>query len=170
MITGSTFTLSKKTVKTSAAALATCIALGISGCAGNLGARDVHSHSVGYINEVSEGTVLSMHPVTISKGESGLGPVAGAVAGGALGSEVGGGRAENIAAAVGGVIIGGLIGAAVENAATTSEGMEYVIQTVDDRKISVVQQPDVLISPGQRVYIIHGERTRIVPIGTPGYS
>ena len=162
--------ITPKRVRISASALAMCVALGISGCAGGLGARDVHGHSVGYVNEVSEGTVLSMHPVTISNSESGLGPLAGAVAGGALGSEIGGGKAENIAAAVGGVIIGGLIGAAIESAATTSEGMEYVIRTADNRTISVVQQPDVIISPGQKVYIIEGERTRIVPFGAPGYS
>jgi len=146
------------------AAVVACLGLIAAGCTSGLGGDDYGRSGVGVPAEAVNGTVVSVRQVRIEGTKSGVGTAGGAVAGGALGSTIGGGRAENIAAGIGGAILGGLIGAAAEEGVTRQTGMEYTIQLERGDTIVVVQGDDQPVAlAGQPVRVLYGDRVRIQP-------
>lgn len=134
----------------------------INGCAQNVSPNTYQTSEVGVANKVVSGVIVSKRTVNIDA-NSGVGGLAGAVAGGAAGSVVGGSTASNIIGAVGGAVIGGLAGSAIDKAVNHHEGIEYIIKLNKGSTISVTQVQDMLFEVNQRVLVIYGHPTRIIP-------
>jgi len=129
----------------------------LAGCA-TPGNNTVDRTDVGQINEVEYGEVVAVRPVTIDGSRTGVGTVAGAIIGGAAGSEVGGDGTTNLIVGVVGAVIGGIIGNEVEREVTKGEGFEYTIRLDNGRTITVVQAGRQMLYPGDRVEIVYGGR------------
>ena len=135
--------------------------LGLSACAGPRNTNTTYSPSdIGRSAQVSYGVIVSMRPVTI-QGQSGVGTLGGAAAGGVAGSFIGGDPRVNTLGAIGGAILGGLAGTAVERSVNTGEAMEFIIREDDGQTVSVVQTNEERFQAGERVVLTRGARTRI---------
>ena len=103
---------------------------------------------------IQEGTIESVKAVTIQSGEKpAAGTVIGGVAGGVLGSTIGSGSGKKVAT-VAGALAGAAGGAAAEKSMGTKQGVEIVVAQDNGQKIVVVQEADVLLSPGDRVRVL----------------
>lgn len=102
---------------------------------------------------VEYGTVENVQPVTIQATPTGVGPLAGAVIGGAAGNSIGGGNGE-IISTIGGAILGGLVGAAAENSAARQNGQQITIRMDDGRLLAVVQGGQATFVRGERVQLL----------------
>ena len=109
---------------------------------------------------MSRGLIKVFGRVDIA-GDSGIGTVAGAVAGGAAGSMIGGSTAVNVIGAVGGAVVGGLAGGAIEKGITAADGVEITVRLKNGRSVSVVQAPTNL-RVGDHVNVIFGQKARVV--------
>ncbi|MDF3835443.1 glycine zipper 2TM domain-containing protein [Cupriavidus basilensis] len=101
------------------------------------------------------GTVESITPVTQPGQASGLGAVGGAVAGGLLGHQIGGGRGRTVATVLG-ALGGGVAGNMVEQRVRSDTDYQVRVRMEDgsSRVVTYHQQPDVGV--GQRVRVEHG--------------
>lgn len=133
------------------------------GCQPNVSPDSYSVGSVGQVNRVVRGKVVSVRLVDISGTHSGVGAAAGAGIGAAAGSTVGNGAQSNIAGAIGGAVLGGIIGAAAENQATKQKGWEYVIETDNGALLTIVQGGDTPLAVGQKVLVEYGQRSRVIP-------
>lgn len=154
--------LSKKTLLISSTLSLTLL---LSGCGPSLSPNTYNASSVGVASRVVKGTIISIRPVKIQQ-NSGAGALGGAVAGGAAGSLIGTNTAASIAAATGGALVGGLIGNEAEKQLRKDVGYEYIIQLDNNSTISVTQQQDLQLALNERVLVIYGPTTRIVPDNT----
>ncbi|RKQ96326.1 outer membrane lipoprotein SlyB [Kushneria sinocarnis] len=105
---------------------------------------------------VTYGTVTGVRPVTIQAGnqnDTGLGGIGGAILGGLLGNQVGGGSGRVLATAVGG-IGGAVAGKKVEDSANRVGAYEIQIRTESGQDVVVVQKADTQYQVGQRVRLI----------------
>lgn len=106
-----------------------CALIALSGCQKNLSSNVYTEGSVA--GKVLEGKIISARPVTIKAKDklqdNTTGGVLGAGAGLAAGSAIGNGSG-NTGAMVGGAILGAIAGAMIEDAASTQEGMEYLVK------------------------------------------
>ncbi|MGC2856689.1 glycine zipper 2TM domain-containing protein [Novispirillum sp. DQ9] len=113
---------------------------------------------------LDSGTVVSVREVRVKGTESQVGTGVGAVAGGIAGYQLGGESWINALGAVGGAVIGGLAGSAAERGLTADTAQEIIVQRSDGTSVAVVQKPgDYVLAPGQRVVIVRGDATRVVP-------
>lgn len=109
---------------------------------------------IGKRGTTSTGRIVAMEVVDV-EGTSGVGTLAGGVAGAAAGSMIGGNTAVNVIGGVGGAVLGGIIGGATEKAITGGTSYEFLIQ--DDRTgkvISVVQSNELGLRPGDDVILV----------------
>jgi outer membrane lipoprotein SlyB len=136
----------------------------ISACASDMGSSTYGRHEVGRASYVDFGTVLDVRPVRITSDEPGAGTLAGAVIGGAVGSQIGEGDAARVVGVVGGALLGGAVGSAIEEDVNSRDGYEYTIRMENGDVMTVVQEADgPPIRSGTRVRILDGDRIRIVP-------
>lgn len=141
----------------------TCIScFALFGCTKNISPTTYEASEVGTAHKVTAGVVISKRLVDIDV-NSGVGGIAGATAGGAAGSMIGGNKATNVIGAVGGAVAGGVVGNALEKGIRKTQGYEYMIKLDDGATISVAQVKDLPLSINQRVLIIYGPTTRVVP-------
>jgi outer membrane lipoprotein SlyB len=134
--------------------LLTCSAT-LSGCAPSL-SGDVYSRDqVRQQQSVRMGVVEAVRQVQIEGTRSSVGPTAGAVIGGIAGSSAGSGRGSQVGAVVG-AVAGGVLGQGAEQAATRKQGLEITVRLDNGQTIAVVQEADVMYSPGDRVRILSG--------------
>ncbi|MEI5996075.1 glycine zipper 2TM domain-containing protein [Paraburkholderia bengalensis] len=98
------------------------------------------------------GEVVAINPVQTSEPTTGLGAVGGAVAGGLIGNQIGGGRGR-ILATVAGAVGGGLAGNGIEHAVRkqTSYQVQVRMQDGSYRNFSYTTQPPVQV--GERVHV-----------------
>ncbi|MBP0589439.1 glycine zipper 2TM domain-containing protein [Paraburkholderia sp. LEh10] len=98
------------------------------------------------------GEVVAITPVQTSEPTTGLGAVGGAVAGGLIGNQIGGGRGR-ILATVAGAVGGGLAGNGIEHAVRKQTSYQVQVRMEDGsyRNFSYSTQPPVQI--GQRVHV-----------------
>ena len=136
--------------------------LSFASCAPNISPDSYSIGSVGQVNRVVRGVVVSARSVAVSGTNSGIGSGAGAIAGGAGGSAIGGSLDANVAGAVGGAVIGGSVGAAIEEEATRQTGMEYVIEAENGSLITIVQGDEDPLAVGQKVLVVYGTRSRVI--------
>lgn len=103
---------------------------------------------------VDTGTVESVKSIIIQAANP---PVAGAaiggMTGGMVGSLIGGGHGRDVAVIVG-ALTGAAIGAAIEHEAGTQNGLEIVVNLDSGITIVVIQEANVPMSPGDRVWVL----------------
>lgn len=104
------------------------------------------------------GQVVSVQAIQQAAQPSGIGMVAGAVLGGALGNQVGGGNGRKIAT-VAGAVGGGYAGNEIEkrSRATTSYQVRVRMEDGEIRSFPYAQQPGWNI--GDRVRVVNGQLT-----------
>ncbi len=117
------------------------------------GPNDYTYQDMGQAAAVRQGTVLSIRPVKVSS-QSGVGQIGGAVAGGALGSMIGGNTAVNIVGAVGGAILGGFFGNETEKVITKDTAYEFMVRQTNGQVISVIQKNPEGIQVGDEVLLV----------------
>lgn len=118
---------------------------------------------------ITYGVVLEVREATIGNPNSGAGALTGAVLGGLLASEVGGGTKERVGMGIVGALIGGSIGSAAESGIRQGAGFEYFIQVPSkgNRVFSIGQRGEYPVAgPGDTIMIIHGRPVRLVPVRT----
>ena len=141
--------------------LGSCLLL--ASCAQNISPNTYTSGEVGVVSRVKTGVILAKRVIKIDNSNA-MGGLAGATAGGALGTMAGGGAATSIAAGVGGAVVGGVALHAVDKAVNKHTGYEYMIKLDDNgQTIAVTQEQSVQLAAGQKVAIIYGAMTRIIP-------
>ena len=134
----------------------------LTGCTKNISSQSYEVGSVGHTSKVVPATVVSARPVEVS-GTKEIGTPIGAIAGGVAGSAIGGGTRANILGAIGGVVIGGIAGSAIESGITKQTGIEYVVELKNGGLLTLVQGSETVLSVGQRVLLIYGPPTRLIP-------
>jgi outer membrane lipoprotein SlyB len=128
----------------------------LTGCATpGLGGGDYSRGQTRGEQSVRLGVVEQVRQVKIDGTRTGTGAAAGAVLGGVGGSATGGGRGQ-VATTVAGAIVGGLVGQAVENSATSKEGVEITVKLESGKLIAVTQEADEKFLVGDRVRILSG--------------
>ncbi len=137
----------------------------LGGCVSNLSPNMYNGNTTGVASSAAKGTIVSIRQVRIQQ-NSHVGALGGAVAGGAAGSLIGERTAVSIASATGGALLGGLLGNEVEKELRKDVGYEYIVQLRNGSMVSVTQQQDLQLSLNQRVLVIYGPTTRIVPDNT----
>ena len=146
-----------------------CIAilpLFIGSCAQESLTGDTYSRGeAGQAQTVNRGTITAIRNVRLegsAEGRAG-GTVLGAVAGGLLGNQVGGGSGRR-AATVAGAAGGGIAGSHVGQAATARQGLEIEVDLDSGGSVSIVQQvnPRAQFEVGDRVRVLDsGSRARV---------
>jgi len=98
------------------------------------------------------GEVIAINTVQAPEPTTGLGALGGAVAGGLVGNQIGGGRGK-ILTTIAGVVGGGLAGNGIEHAVRKQTTYQVQVRMQDGsyRNFSYPTQPDVQI--GQRVHV-----------------
>ncbi|HSH83629.1 MAG TPA: glycine zipper 2TM domain-containing protein [Guyparkeria sp.] len=127
----------------------------LSGCASSLSSDAYTRDSARQMQTVYYGTVQSIRTVRIEGTKTPIGTGAGAIAGGVLGHQVGGGTGRTLAT-VGGALLGGVAGSAAEEGITRQDGYEISVRLDNGRTISVVQAADIAFQPGERVRVVEG--------------
>jgi len=117
--------------------------------------------SLGGAASVSYGTIVGQRPVQVQGGQSGIGTLGGAAAGGIAGSFIGGDWRSNALAGIGGALIGGLAGTAVERGVNTGVAMEFVVREDQGNDIAVVQTNEEGLQVGDRA--VRLMRFRVAP-------
>jgi outer membrane lipoprotein SlyB len=138
------------------------LALLLSGCVSSRSGKVYSRDEARKVQTVTGGVVESVREVTIEGTKTPVGTVAGSVVGGVLGSTVGSGSGRTVATVIG-ALAGAAAGTAAEEGITQKPGLEIVVRKDDGTTIVVVQEADVVFTPGERVRIITapGGTTRI---------
>ncbi|MCP4923676.1 MAG: hypothetical protein GY915_06580, partial [bacterium] len=143
------------------------VAVTATGCARNLSSNFYTAAEVGETIQTVEGTIAQVRTVTIGEADRLAGNTAGLAAGGILGGVVGnqfgGGRGRALTTAAGG-ILGALGGAFAEQKLSEQQGLEYTVNLIDGRTVTVVQGAEPAFGQGQRVkvQITSRGRSRVV--------
>jgi outer membrane lipoprotein SlyB len=136
------------------------LACGIAACAPATN-TSIDRNALGIQGTVYRGTIISMRPVAVSGTRSGIGPTAGAVGGGFLGSTIGGDWRARTVGGVVGALAGGVIGGAIEESATRGEAMEFIIRPDSGGERVVTQTNELGLQVGERVMVTETDRARI---------
>ncbi len=123
--------------------------------------------SIGQVSNVETGKILDIKKVNI-KGTSETGERVGGMAGGFAGAFAGrGGMLTHIAGAVGGAVVGGVAGGVTQDAITSDEAYQFIVQKTGGATVAILQTDDDNLKVGDMVTILaSGNDTRIVPIGS----
>ena len=108
---------------------------------------------------VNPGRITSIRNVKIEGGNT-AGTVIGGLAGGALGSNIGGGRTSNTAGAIGGALVGGAVGSHAQQRMQSRNGIEITVRLDSGRSVAVVQE----ISANEQFSV--GDRVRVLSSGS----
>jgi outer membrane lipoprotein SlyB len=121
----------------------------------------VERQALGIQGTVYRGTIIAMRPVAVSGTRSGIGPAAGAVGGGFLGSTIGGDWRARTVGGVVGALAGGVVGGAIEEGATRGEAMEFIIRPDAGGERVVTQTNELGLQVGERVMVTETDRARL---------
>jgi outer membrane lipoprotein SlyB len=136
--------------------------LGLISCAQNISPNTYSTNEVGVVSRVKKGTIASRRMIDIDN-KSGVGGLAGTAAGAAGGAAAGNNVTTSILGGIGGALIGGVVGGAIDKTIHHQRGYEYIINLDDGKTVSVVQNQDVVFDINQKVLIVYGAMTRIIP-------
>jgi outer membrane lipoprotein SlyB len=140
-----------------------CVAgLVASGCARGPGPNVYESREVNQAAAVERGTIVSIRPVSV-EGTGHTGTLIGGAAGGVAGSFIGGDWRSNLLAGIAGAVAGGVAGGAVERSMTGRVAAEFIVQLESGGTIAVIQDNEDGLRVGDRVSVLRGQRTRLVP-------
>jgi len=132
-------------------------AVGLAGCASNLGGGTYERTEARGAMNVRFGEVTTVRPVRLEGTQSGVGTMSGAAIGGVAGSTVGGGKGAAVAAVLG-AVAGGIAGSAIENNTTQRAGIEVTLKLDNGQYIAVVQEDGgENFQVGERVRILDGQ-------------
>lgn len=137
----------------------------LTACAANLDTNRYQTSATGKVNSVQEGVIINVRDVRVATENGGVGTLAGGVAGGALGSTIGGSGVANIIGAVGGAVLGGALGSKAQEGLSAQNGYEYIVKLDNGKAITLTQGTDVKFTVGQPVYVLDadsGDRARII--------
>ncbi len=151
----------KKILASSAVVVASLL---LGACQSTLTGTSYSRDEVRQIQTVRLGTVIDVQLVQIEGTKTPVGTLAGGAIGGIAGSGIGGGRGSDIAA-IAGAVAGGYLGSKAEEAMTRTQGVQLTIELQDGTFVSVVQevQPGVSFAPGDHVKLLSGSgTTRVV--------
>ncbi len=137
----------------------------LTGCGKNVSPNTYEASEVGVVSRVMAGTIIAKRAVTIDN-HSDVGMLAGAATGAVGGSAIGGSGRGNLAGAIGGAVVGGVVGNVADKAINRKKGFEYIIKLKDGSTIAVAQASDILFQINQKVLVIYGAMTRIIPDDT----
>jgi outer membrane lipoprotein SlyB len=120
------------------------------------------------MQRVIVGTVVSVRHVEIAASGTAplIGGVGGAVAGGLLGNQIGGGKGKTAATLIGalaGAVGGGLLGSHVGR----QPGLEVLVKLSNGQLVSITQAADVVLTAGEAVQVLPGNGripARVVPL------
>jgi outer membrane lipoprotein SlyB len=124
--------------------------------------------ALGASGYVSSGTIVGMRPVAVQGTRSGLGGATGAVAGGVIGSTIGGDWRARAVGGVVGALAGGLAGAAIEEGATRGNAVEFIVRGDDGSTRAIVQTNELGLNVGERVIMTQTDRVRLSRAGGAG--
>jgi outer membrane lipoprotein SlyB len=137
---------------------------GLTGCAPDISPYSYNVQNTGAVSRVVYGKIMSVQPVHVAANNTGVGAIAGGVAGAAGGSAIGGGTRANIIGGVGGALVGGLLGNYAESKLRGQTGLQYVIRTDGGHTIAITQGAQNPLSVGQRVMVLLGPQARVQPV------
>ena len=138
--------------------------LALTACAPDIGGDDYTVGQTGQMNNVGTGVIISKQAVTVTADNSGVGDIGGAVIGGAAASTLGGdSTAGTLVAGTAGAIAGGILGDKIEKAVNQQKGYRYFVKTSEGKTIAVVQGASPELDVQQKVTIIYGSKTRLIP-------
>lgn len=114
---------------------------------------------------VEFGQIVSVQNVKVEGEQNQLLTLGGTALGGVAGSSIGQGRGSALGA-IGGAMLGGLLSQSAQQGLGTKNALELTVRLDrDGRMVSIVQDADIPLNPGQRVRILSGNGTmRVVPL------
>ena len=132
----------------------------MAGCAVTPNSASVYNtHQAQGEQTVRMGVVDSVRNVTIDKGASGVGTLAGAALGGiAAGSNVGRGNGA-VAAGIVGALAGGVLGNQAEAHLSNRPGLEITVRLDNGELRAITQDADEPFRVGERVRLLSNGRT-----------
>lgn len=107
---------------------------------------------------VAQGRITAIRYVKI-EGNHTAGTIIGGLAGGVLGSQLGGGSTAHTAGAVGGALVGGAVGSHAQQAMENRQGIEITVRLDHGGSVAVVQQ----VSRNEQFNV--GDRVRVLSSG-----
>ena len=134
-------------------------------CAADINDDSYGYASVGGVNGVGQGVIVDVRPVRI-QGDSQAGSLVGGLAGGAAASTIGRGRGS-VLASVGGALLGAFIGGVTQKELSRQEALQYIVRLSDGNLITVIQGMKNRLAVGQRVFVLYGDETRLIPDNLP---
>jgi len=137
----------------------------LSSCAGNINDDSYQFSSVGGANRVGQGVIVDVRPVQI-QGNSQAGELAGGLAGGVAASTIGRGKGS-VLASVGGALLGAFIGGVTQKELSEQKALQYIVRLADGNMITVIQGLNNRLAAGQRVFVLYGPETRLIPDNLP---
>ena len=132
----------------------------LSGCAVTPNSANVYSsRQTQGEQSVRMGVVESVREVSIDKGSSGVGQLAGGAVGAvAAGSSIGRGNGA-IVAGILGAVAGGLVGQNVEANMVNRRGLEITVKLDSGSLTAITQDADEIFRVGERVRLLSSGRT-----------
>ena len=131
------------------------------GCAADINDNAYKLSSVGQASAVAQGVIVDVRTVSI-QGSSGTGSVLGGVAASTIGRGAG-----SVLASVGGALAGAFIGGITQNELTKQQALQYIVRLTDGDMINVIQGLNNPLSVGQKVFVLYGKETRLIPDTLP---
>jgi outer membrane lipoprotein SlyB len=138
-------------------------AASLAACQSNVSPDTYAAGSVGQVNRAAPGVVVSARPVRIGGTQSGAGAVVGTLGGAAIGASLARSARGSAIGALSGAAIGLAVGAIAEEIATQQPGMEYIVRLESGHLVTVVQGAEPILSVNQKVILVYGTRSRVIP-------
>lgn len=134
-------------------------------CAQDINDNSYQMSSVGGANRVGQGVIVDVRPVQI-QGDSQAGALTGGLAGGVAASTIGRGSGS-VLASVGGALLGAFIGGVTQKELSEQQALQYIVRLTDGNMITVIQGMKNRLAVGQRVFVLYGAETRLIPDNLP---
>lgn len=134
-------------------------------CARDINDDSYQLSSIGGANSVGQGVIIDVRTVRI-QGDSQGGALTGGVAGGVAASTIGRGSGS-VLASVGGALLGAFIGGITQKELSSQEALQYMVRLSDGDIITVIQGKKNRLAVGQRVFVLYGKETHLIPDNLP---
>ena len=134
-------------------------------CAQDINNDSYQLSSVGDANRVGQGVIVDVREVQI-QGDSQAGALTGGLAGGVMASTIGRGSGS-VLASVGGALLGSLIGGITQKELSEQKALQYIVRLTDGNLITVIQGMKNRFAVGQRVFVLYGKETHLIPDNLP---
>lgn len=140
-------------------ALATIAILGA--CQADIQSNQYGTSSVGQANPAAQCRVINVRRVNV-KSDNELGTLMGGAAGGVAGYAIGGDSTAHWLGSIGGAVLGGVAGNAAQDALSSQNAYEYIVELNNGQIMTITQGTDTLLSPGQKCLLLYGNPARLI--------